>query len=411
MKIIYSFLVIALYLVVFSGCDFLDDLKKDQPSEFSIDYLEDEAVVYAKRDNTINIKVKSDIGINKVEIRKNFQLIAGSEQSFNGDNEADYVFNVVPSVAEIGQSVEYAIVAFNTDGYAITRDLTLTVERAPSLVKVLIPPTVPTEISYNDTVQFSVPFSSSTVLSEILIKYGDEILLDKSSDFASPSADIVDFYYDKFDVLQPGKNVDFNFEFIGIAPINETMYDTTKVIYSVFVKGPRIPLPVSEARDVQLGFQSNVNVPQFINLESGEFYFYLSSPYGAENSDKVDLGFYRSGSNKLCLANPVESGASTFIYKDATYGFDAWSTRNQTGFVKIIDSELLDETKFNNASTDELFYEAYDTAPVVADTFKKLAAGDIIVFKTVDGKLGAILIKSYIDSSSGTVDFTYKIQE
>ena len=155
MKIINRLLILLLtFSVLITGCDFFEDVEQDKPYNFSIDYREEATQVKAERDNAISIDIKSDKGISKVEIRKNFSTLSNSEIAYSGEKSVNYIFNIIPPKSEIGQNIEYSIVAFDIDGNATNKELVLAVKKAASLVKVLLPPTAPASINYKDTVSF-----------------------------------------------------------------------------------------------------------------------------------------------------------------------------------------------------------------------------------------------------------------
>ena len=407
--VIFVFFIVALL----GACELFDDFGEDIPAVFTIDFSEDETMIIASRNNTINIAVVSQSGVSSVELRQNFVTIEGSKQAFSGETAIIYPFEIAPEASEIGSIITYTVVAFDVNGYAINRNLQLTVQEPPETVTILLPPTAPVKINYLDSISFKVPFTSSTVLTEIIVKFEDSILIDKTSGFISEESDIIDFHYENFNVLAPGENRDFNFYFIGIAPLegNESSLDTATVAYTVSVRGPRVPGPVDSYEDIEMGFQANNSATQFMDAETGNMYGYINEPFGSDNSELIDFAMYRSSSNKLCLTNPTDGGASEFIYLHETYGFAAWAKRNKTGFVKVVDESVFNKTDFLNTTSDEQFYEIYENAPVTGDTYKNLTTDDIVIFKTVNEKYGAILIGSYIDSSSGTVIFSMKIQQ
>src|SRR6056297_2038813 len=125
--------LMAIFSVIFTNCDFIEDIEQDQPSVFYINYNEDATEVLAGRDNSIRIDITADKGVSKVEIRQNFETVGGSEKNYDGEKEATYLFEINPEKSMIGDNLEYSVVAFNSEGYAINKDLILSVKKAPSL--------------------------------------------------------------------------------------------------------------------------------------------------------------------------------------------------------------------------------------------------------------------------------------
>lgn len=404
------FLILAL---VSMSCDFLGDFEADLPQISYIDIDENEIVLNAERNNTVTIKLYADAGISKAELRSNFVTVEGSVENYNGEQAVTYLYEIIPNAELIGEYISYTVVLFDINGLAITKEMQLYVQKAPPTVTILLPPSAPETLNFDDSVYFSIPFTSPTPLSLIKITFGDSVLLEKTSGFTTPESDIVDFSYNKFDVLASGENAMFDFNIIGVAPIeNDELgrQDTAVIIYSVYVTGPRVPQAIKSYDNVTMGFQSNTEFMQFMDFETGDLYAYEVEPYGYNASDLIDFAVYRSSSNGLCITNPSDAAAAEFIYKDPIYGFANWLTINKTGFVKVIENTIT-VSDFENATSDGLFYEVYRTAELVGDTYKKLVADDIVVFKTVNDKYGAILIHSYENQSTGSVTLSVKIQE
>lgn len=408
---LYTFLIISTLLFV--GCDFIDDFEADTAPSFYIDINENETLINAERNNTISIKLFAESGIDKVELRSDFKTVEGSQKAYNNEQSATYEYVINPFADRIGDYISYTVVLFDSKGKAITKEMQLQVQKAPSTVTILLPPTAPETVNYDDTISFSLPFSSPTPLSLIKVTLGDNVLLEKTTGFFTPESDIIEFYYDNFNILAPGENKTFDFNIMGIAPIeNDELgrYDTALMVYSVYVTGPRVPQSTVSFDNITMGFQSFSGPSQFMDLETGNIYGYELEPYGADVSELIDFAVYRSSSNGLCITNTTDAAAAEFIYKAPTYGFADWQTLNKTGFVKSVGGAIT-VTDFNNATDDDLFYETYRTADLIADTYKKIAPNDIIVFKTVNDKYGAILFHSYVNQSTGTVSLSIKVQE
>jgi len=414
MKRIVKHIIYLLIIAMISpACVFFGDFEADVPQSFYIDINESDLLVNAERNNIITIGLFAENGISKAELRRNFETIEGSEQTYNGEKEADYIFEINPEAAAIGEYISYTVVLFDMSGEAVTCEMQLSVQKAPSTVTILVPPTAPENLNYDDSVYFQVPFTSPTPLSLIKITLGDSVLLEKTSGFQTPESDIVLLSYNEFNILPPGTNATFDFNIIGVAPIEDDeqgRYDTALVVYSVYVTGPRVPQPIRSYDNITMGFQGNTEPTQFMDFETGNLYGYVLEPFGYEVSELIDFAVYRSSSNGLCITNPTDAAAAEFIYLLPTYGFAEWMTLNKTGFVKVTDGSIT-LSDFENADSDSLFYEAYRTADLIGDTFKKLEANEMVVFKTVNDKYGAILFHSYVNQATGSVTLSVKVQE
>jgi len=172
---------------------------------------------------------------------------------------------------------------------------------------------------------------------------------------------------------------------------------------SFIVDDNRTPLSVSHYDNISMGMQSNTVLEQFLDAETLDKFFYSAGePYGIDNAEAIDISYYRSSSVGLCIAAPSNSDAAQFIYK-APLGFGSWTSRNNTQFV-LASQEDFSVDDFTNAVDDEKIYDIFH-ASVLSNTLKSLTTDDIVLFKTVEGSYGAILIKDFVNSADGTVAF------
>ena len=98
----------------------------------------------------------------------------------------------------------------------------------------------------------------------------------------------------------------------------------------------------------------------------------------------------------------IRSYYAQFIYK-APLGFGSWTSRNNTQFA-LASQEDFSVDDFISAVDDEKIYDILH-ASVLSNTLKSLTTDDIVLFKTVEGSYGAILIKEFVNSADGTVAF------
>ena len=164
----------------------------------------------------------------------------------------------------------------------------------------------------------------------------------------------------------------------------------------------RTPKEVTLFQDILMGMQANSSVEQFIDVETLNKYFYEYDPKGIDNAEEIDLAFYRSSVSGLCITTPLETTAAQYIYM-GTYGFGNWSPRNNTQYA-MPDNADFSINDFQNLTDDGMVYEVFhDATPL--QTFKNISVDNIILFKSVNGSYGAILIKEFEDSTTGTVKF------
>jgi len=165
----------------------------------------------------------------------------------------------------------------------------------------------------------------------------------------------------------------------------------------------RTPKSVSHYSDISLGMQANTDLPQFLDAETIDKFFYSAQePYGINYAAVIDISFYRSSSVGCCLAAPSNSDAAQFIYK-APLGFGAWTPRNNTQFA-LADPDDFSKDDFINATDDGKIYDIFHNSSL-SNTIKNLTTDDVVLFKTVDGSYGAILIKEFVNAVDGTLSF------
>lgn len=168
------------------------------------------------------------------------------------------------------------------------------------------------------------------------------------------------------------------------------------------VDGARTPEAVTLYSSLTMGMQANTIDKHFLDAETQSMYFYTLEPKGIDNASVIDIAYYRSSSVGLCICNPLETTAAQYIYK-GNDGFGKWSPRNNTEYVKPLPEEF-DIADFNSAANDEKIYDVfYNNSP--SATYKNLVVDDIVLFKTVDGAYGAILVKEFDNNTDGKVTF------
>lgn len=176
------------------------------------------------------------------------------------------------------------------------------------------------------------------------------------------------------------------------------------------IQGDEFIIPIDAYSDVSLGMQSNTDIGQFMNLETNTVY---SVPDAKINSSEIDLGAFRSGSSGINLFAPSYGNAAQFIYNSSNWGDDnlgSWSVRNETELREVSESDLTSDG-FNAIIDGQDIISVFDQSGTSFDDLTRVTEGNIIVFKTANGKYGLILVKSIVSSSSGNIVFDYKIQQ
>jgi hypothetical protein len=150
-----------------------------------------------------------------------------------------------------------------------------------------------------------------------------------------------------------------------------------------------------------MGAQNNTGKGSFYSTSEGTVYL---SAAAKTNQAKVDFVYYYGTNNMATLAAPSDAsvdGGSGHI----DLGIQTWTVKNGTMFKKTSGADYDNAT----ASSVEL---AYNNASASADTkANTLASGDIIAFKTGNGKYGLIRITNITGTDTGSCTVEVKVQK
>lgn len=139
-----------------------------------------------------------------------------------------------------------------------------------------------------------------------------------------------------------------------------------------------------EALGVPVAKTSNVLMGSH-NDDNGSFYSTTTNltyniTEATANQEKIDFLFYLGVTNGSTIASPADIQANT------VYDITGWTTKNETLFA---DSEMT-ASEFDAIGSEYVFPEFTETLTDI----KHLENNDVIMFKTVDNKLGFIKVNS-----------------
>jgi hypothetical protein len=206
------------------------------------------------------------------------------------------------------------------------------------------------------------------------------------------------------------KTADGTYGVILIKSLEST--SSGSITFDYKIQGDEFIIPIDAYSDVSMGLQGNVDIGQFMDLNTNTVY---SVPDAKINSAEIDLGVFRSASSSgINLFAPSYENAAQFIYNAANWGDDkmgSWPARNQTELREVSGSNLT-INEFNEIVDGQDIISVFDQSGTSFDDLTQVADGKIIAFKTADSsKYGLILVKSIVSSSSGNIVFDYKIQQ
>jgi hypothetical protein len=122
------------------------------------------------------------------------------------------------------------------------------------------------------------------------------------------------------------------------------------------------------------------------------------------NQAKVDWMYFYGASDLATIAAPNDAHAA-LVFNNATNGLQTWTTKNGTLFRKV--TTVID---WNAITDDTIIMQEAATAPDQT-RIATLAAGNILLFKTVTGKYGMIKVNNIAVGADGTIDISVKVQQ
>lgn len=224
---------------------------------------------------------------------------------------------------------------------------------------------------YNDsTLKFGVTANKSTThdhnLARLNIYYNDLTLVDSTMDVAS-------------------FNGDFEIKFVGIGTgvmkfkitAHGGLSDETSLNVTI-KEPPYLGEEVMKTTNIEMG-SFNDPIGSFYNTIDALVY---TVPDAKLNQAKVDFLFFRGVTNLNTIAAPDDADANTI----PSFDLGSWTTKNATRLYLT----TMTAAEFDAIGDLHIFPEFNTTA--AASKVNQLANGNVLIFKTVGGKLGYIKI-------------------
>lgn len=163
---------------------------------------------------------------------------------------------------------------------------------------------------------------------------------------------------------------------------------------------PAVGSPVTEHTNVIiLGAQSNSTNGSYLDAHTGDVYLQSQA---IPNSAAIDMIYYFGSTNSATLAGPT----------------DATVNGGTGNLAMAVGMNPQNDTKFSTTGFTATEFDAMDSdlefpSDVSSDTkATMLATGDVIAFKTADGKIGLIKIKTIsAQTANSTMTIDVKIQQ
>lgn len=343
-------------------------------------------------------------GITKAEIRQDFRVLEGSEQAFDGHPDtAEYLFEFVPKRSDIGRTLNFAIVAYGSQGNTGTAVYKLRIEEAPINIQFVFPDELPTEAEVGDELSFNVTVTSEMALNQLQVFMDNQELTElRQTEFEDPLNVQFPFAY-TISTDDIGNTLNFVFR----ATDNEEKIQEAN--YGVAVNGTRPASPLKEYEDMLLGGQRNTENGHFLKTKTGQTYF---SPGVAAICAEIDLLLFVSGAaTGVNITAPSFANASivySAAHSNATDALSAWPVRNATQLKRLAGMSSSD---FKTLSTDEEVVQLFEDGGETTDNVNRIAVDDVIALKTVDDRYGILWVKELPAGNTGSIRFDLKMQE
>ena len=276
-------------------------------------------------------------------------------------------------------------------------------------------------VNGKDSIQFSYSVTSTQPMTYVVFKKdGNEISRDsvKTGDQLSLPIVVKKLVADTVNGVHTYQVVAYNNDAIYLGA--STAINVTTMADMAYHTNLRLYVPDSISK----------TNPCFINLVSGTTYSYTDVTNGA-SSAQVDLGYFFSTDTvnigTATAPNKVPVGHSFYAPNSIVtgeqrpaYDLSTW-TRNATlinvattpTFASLTSAGAIKSAGLLNLKTVNGSVPLYTATTAPQSSFKALAAGSVIFFKTVGGKYGAIQV-DYLSQSNANhtnyVNFEYKIQ-
>ncbi len=305
---------------------------------------------FPKRTVTFDVEVYAKEGIEKVEVRKDFQLIDSSVRSYNGATSSTYTFAFTPNRFQLGKSLNFVVVAYNRSGFTTTAPYTVRIKEAPINISMSIPATAPDTLQQlGETISFPLSVISEMPLTSITTALNGVVLdsLSKTG-FADPLKTDYDFHYTPVGA-DAGQLLTFTFS------ATDAEEKVRTAAYTVFIKGVKPPKPV-KVFDVSMGGQNSTTSGQFFNATAGTVHFRAGV---AAISSSIDLVSFVSGASTGVNLTAPSFANNTVVYTTANSGADAvgsWPVRNATKLVRL---SAFTQTDFDMVQTDNQIVDIF----------------------------------------------------
>jgi hypothetical protein len=405
MKQILTKAMMAVFLLITFSCKKDDSIVKKET--LSVEVKQNVAlplIITSKEEVVFDLTITSSsaVKMKSAILSLNENSLASANASADG-GEINMQTTYKATVQDIGSSLIFRLTVSDENGNTIDKDFVVYVEVAPADISINIPANAPVEINDNESVSFNIDVVSGNDIRYIKTFVDQkEITALKKEVFNNPKIDNYAFNYQPASA-DAGKTLSFTIE------VMDVLGNIVKKTYSLNIKRSQ-QVDFNLYPNVNLGAQRATDAGPFFSSSKGEVYVTIGS---ATKSADIDFATFFSGSTRAFnLVSPTLATVANNIYTIPLFGIDAlanWTTRNLTLIKKL----NIGQTEFDLIASGAEIENLYTgSSVVVSESSGGLANGNVIVFKTVAGKYGALYVKSRSsNANTGYLTVDIKVQK
>lgn len=395
-------ILLCLTTIFFIACDNDDESVQQNPKP-TIKFTKvgnEPVIAYPGTELSLSVEMTGTAGIKKVITMLDSQELPGSAKEYPQEtNKELYSVSYTIKPEEVGKTLNFVIEAYDNEEKKSTTEYVVYIQAAQPEIEIKIPETAPESVTVGETVSFDIEITSNAALRSIKTYLeGLEIIELRKEIFESPDSETYSFSYIPTE-LNAGQTLSFIFE------VMDANGGIVRSEYKVEVVRA-VALDINEFYNIQIGAQASPDKGPYLNTTTGEIYERAGS---TEKSANIDIALFYSNSTYGYYFVAPSDATIEAIFKTPD-PIARWPQRNDT---KLKTMEMTAE-EFLAINSKEMIQNLYanSSGAEVSKLTVKLGVGSVIGFKTVAGKFGIIIVRSYASGNSkGNVTIDMKVEK
>ncbi len=251
---------------------------------------------------------------------------------------------------------------------------------------------IPDSVAFGQQINVRATIAAAANLQRIELRLNNATLDTKTTGFTSATSDNYNFIYTVNDSALAGTTLSFR--------LIVTDVDGRTAQEDISVRVQRIQT-IREQTAVLLGSVGSAQPSSYDVAGTGQRFNLADA---RANAARIDLMYYFGANNNATLVAPSDPSAASVF--SGNNGPASWSTRNATRFRVVPNFSAND---FNNATFGII--DATPLEPNGGTLAANLTTNQVVVFQTVDGKKGLILVENIVPGTDGTITLRLKVQD